>query len=103
VLRQRAPVGAVEQRVDTAHRGARALRELPAEIGELHAARAAVKQRLAQFFFELAHRARHHLRRHGQPHGRLAEVGGIGGGEEHAQGFEAVGHGVLPLFLDAEF
>jgi hypothetical protein len=51
-----------------------------------------VEQRLAQVFFQFAHRARHHLRRHRQAHGRLAEVGGVGGGAEHAQGFEAVGH-----------
>ncbi|MCY1366772.1 hypothetical protein D9M69_536780 [compost metagenome] len=98
VLRQRAPVDAVKKFVHAAHGHAGALGQLAPEIGELHAARAAVKERLAQFFFEFAHRARHHLRRHRQAHGRLAEVGGIGGGEEHAQGFEAVGHGVFLIW-----
>jgi hypothetical protein len=62
VLRQRAPVGAVKELVDAAHRRAGALGQLAAEVGELHAARAAVEQRLAQVFFQFAHRARHHLR-----------------------------------------
>ena len=95
MLRERAPVGAMKERVDAAHRNARPLRELAAEVGELHAARAAVEERLAQLFFELAHGARHHLRRDREADRRIAEVGGVGRGAEHAQRFEAVGHRVF--------
>jgi hypothetical protein len=94
VLRERAPVGAVKERVDPAHRGACALRQLAAEVGELHAARAAVEQRLAQLLLQLAHGARDDLGRDRQAHRGVAEVGGVGGGAEDAQGFEAVGHEV---------
>lgn len=93
MLRQRAPVGAVKQIVDATHRHAGTLGQLAAEVGELNAARAAVEQRFAQVFFEFAHCARHHLRRHRQAHCRLAEVGGVGGGAEHAQSLKSVGHG----------
>lgn len=52
--------------------------ETRAEIGELHVAGAAHKQRLAKIIFQLGDDARHHLRRHGQTLRRLAELQGIG-------------------------